>query len=63
MKKVVKEIKGNCLKAAEKQTEVKVGNFCEGRVDLPLRELTKAVRRKVGKFLEGKNNFVMIQEK
>ena len=59
MTKAIKEIKGNCLKLAEKQTEVKAGKSCKGRANLPLRELTKAGRRKVGKFLEGNNSFLM----
>ena len=63
MTKEIKEIKGNCLKVAEKQIEVKAGKFCKGRANLPLRELTKAVRRKAGKCLEGKNSFLMSQEK
>ena len=46
MTKAVKEMKGNSLKATEKQTEVKVGKFCKGRENFPLRELTKYVRRK-----------------
>ena len=50
MAKAAKEIKGNCLKAAEKKTKVKVGNFCKGRVQFPLRELRKSVRRKARKF-------------
>ena len=63
MTKAIKEIKGNCLKVAEKQIEVKLGKFCKGRENFPLRELTKYVRRKAWFFLEGKNNFLMSQEK
>ena len=63
MTKAVKEIKGNCLKVAEKQIEVKLGKFCKGRENFPLRELTKDVRRKEGKFLEGKSSFLLSQEK
>ena len=46
MTKAVKEIKENCLKVAEKKIEVKARNLCKGRVNFPLRELTKAVQRK-----------------
>ena len=46
MTKADKRIKESCPKAAEKQIEVKVGNFCKGRANLPLRELKKDVRRK-----------------
>ena len=63
MTKEIKEIKGNCLKVAEKQTKVKSGKFCKGRENFPLRELKKSVRRKAGNFLEGKNSFLMRQEK
>ena len=59
MAKAAKEIKGNCLKAAEKKTKVKVGNFCKGRVQFPLRELRKSKRTKVGNFWEGKHSFHM----
>ena len=63
MTKAVKEIKGSFLKATEKKTEVKAGNFCKGRVNFPLRELRKDVRKKVGKFLKGKHSFLMSHEK
>ena len=63
MTKADKGIKRNCPEAAEKQTEVKAGKFCKGRAQLPLRELRKVVRRNAGKFLEGKHNFLMSQEK
>ena len=63
MTKAVKEIKGNCLKAAEEHAEVKAGNFCKGRENFPLRELRKAVRIKAGNFSEGKHSFLMSQEK
>ena len=46
MTKTIREIKGNCLKAAEKQTEVKEGNFCKWRAQFPLREHRKDVRKK-----------------
>ena len=63
MTKVVKEIKGNCLKVAEKKIEVKAGNLCKGRVNFPLRELKKAVRKKEGMFMEGRHGFLLSQEK
>ena len=63
MTKAIKEIKGNFLKLAKKQTEVKVGKFCKVRENFPLRELPKDVTRKGGKFLERKNSFLMSQEK
>ena len=59
MTKTVREIKGKCLKVAEKKTEVKAGNFCKGRVQFPLRELRKSKRTKVGNFWEGKHSFLM----
>ena len=44
MEKEVKEIKGNCLKAAEKKTEVKEGKFLEGKhICLLSQEKQKAV--------------------
>ena len=63
MTKAVKEIKGSFLKATEKKTEVKAGNFCKGRVNFPLRELRKDVRTKERNFLEGKHRFLRSQEK
>ena len=59
MTKAAKEIKGNCLKATEKQIEVKAGKFCKGRENFPLRELRKYIRTKVGNFWEGKHSFLM----
>ena len=63
MKKAVRKIKRNCLKAAEKKTEVKEGDLFKGRANFPIKEIKKGVRTKVGKFLEGNHSFLMSQEK
>ena len=57
MTKAVKEIKRNCLNAAEKQTKVKEWKFCKGRVQFTLRKLIKYVRTKERNFLERKAQF------
>ena len=57
MKKEVKEIKGNCLKAAEKKTEVKEGKFCKGRREFSSQRTQKSYKYKTRKVFGRKAHF------
>ena len=63
MTKENRTIKGSCLKAAEKKTEVKERNYLKGEGVISSYGAQKICKRKEGKFLKGKNSFLMSQEK
>ena len=57
MEKEVKEIKGNCLKAAEKNTKIKEGKFCKGRGEFSSYKTQKSCKDKSRKFFGRKAQF------
>ena len=63
MTKENRRIKGSFLKAAEKQTKVKVRKSFKGKGVVSSYGAHKSCKRKAGKFLKGKNSFFMSQEK
>ena len=62
MTKANKRIKGSFLKAAKKQTEVKVRNSFKGEGAVSSYGAQKSCKRKARNFLKGKNSFFMSQE-
>ena len=63
MTKTNRRIKGSCLQAAEKKTEVKVGKYFKGDGVVSSYGAQKSCKRKEGKFLKEIKGFLMTQEK
>ena len=59
MTKAVREEKGKCLKATEKQVETKAENFWQRRVQFPLGDSKNLSRQKQESFGKGECSFLM----
>ena len=62
MTKSNRRVKGSFLKAAEKKTEVKVGNYFKGEGAISSYGAQKSCKRKEGNFLKERNSFLMTHE-